>query len=972
MMSAGQHFSLCKKKMPGHAVQFPRPGSQGGEQLPLPLKARGSNVNFIKDKRNLQQSASAGGLRCKNGPLVRMQRRHSTGNASSLIEESSNMHSLVKRSQGLSSCDILKSKINFDVIYDPPPTLSNIPQWHQDLQKSRSVVRLPALGPVAAALKGETSPQSSTECSTTCSPKSNSSSPLAGIMQRRHSTGNMKSLFNGSDVCSNMPTSPKHSEGLSSSDDEEESLADSFVVKHAPTIGEAVQRFQRSRFSDGEYSRMLTAYRRFTDGEDDLDKDCLDLVVSHLGFILTSEEDMKGVAKSAGARTSLDFDDLTTFLQGHAAGQKSIHAKAFNKEAHKQGNSGFTISLDEIASVMKELKIIVLGENLKELIERSGIENNLDASCDEVARIIAAYRVCEGFTVDQLKDAQEKFEEAAEEQTNGQRAIAIADLPNALLDLFGVHCVNHLRALVKIAGDALNYSGPLVHPVFFHEYLVWARQLKNAELLQLREHFDDAARDESSVISFEGLMAVMRKQGFTLNQPESHEFVEDAELPMEEGASFSFDDAYAYLTACRENDGFSRQDLAELKAAFAQFDTDGESELTTFQVLDLLRFMGYTVSVEDVERYANEVDFNGNGTMDVDEYLSLMRLHREDDLANVLKIFCLRAGGQEGRLPVETLHAALIEAQCCSPHCDVFDDICQGAIGELTVDLSFDEFRVLANKGRKVVMGAQRKKANFSDAEFKVLQGVFQKYDADGSGVLGQTQLLMLLHNCGMPMQKASQKRQAIEMLDSARTAALNAGISAEDVGEFGTSSATFCTMVHAWRIIARSNEPENVARVEKTRLACSLSLSEVEEFQKVYAQHVKQPLDPDSDSDSDAEEPEEALASSSGCKANRRLNAARNACPEPDTILEGILGMNPINEMLNFENFKKLLGNVSLEMGKAAADSLEKEMLALTGSTEGPLDFANFLSMMKWMLDTDFAHLNHLAATAAKRSVSE
>jgi len=211
--------------------------------------------------------------------------------------------------------------------------------------------------------------------------------------------------------------------------------------------------------------------------------------------------------------------------------------------------------------------------------------------------------------------------------------------------------------------------------------------------------------------------------------------------------------------------------------------------------------------------------------------------------------------------------------------------------------------------------------------------------------------------------------------LDIGRNAALDADISPEDVGELGTCSITFWAMVHTWRIIARHNESGNVARLEKTRLACSFSLSEVEEFQKVYSQHVKQEPDTDSDSDTDepvlVQRPRRGAASMPNldCGVRRKLITAINASPELDTTLEAILGMNPVEEMLNFESLRKLLGHLHLRLSPVTSDSLGKEVLALTGSPEGSLDFANFLFMMRWMLDTDFAHLND---TVAKNAVSE
>ena len=105
--------------------------------------------------------------------------------------------------------------------------------------------------------------------------------------------------------------------------------------------------------------------------------------------------------------------------------------------------------------------------------------------------------------------------------------------------------------------------------------------------------------------------------------------------------------------ACRENDGFGRRDLEELTVSYSKFDTEGEGEITTSQVLVLMRYLGYQCKLDDVVHYAKDVGLNGNDTMGVNEYLRLMRLHCEDELDHVSIVFCRHAGfkGKEGRLP---------------------------------------------------------------------------------------------------------------------------------------------------------------------------------------------------------------------------------------------------------------------------------------------------------------------------------
>jgi Ca2+-binding EF-hand superfamily protein len=763
-------------------------------------------------------------------------------------------------------------------------------------------------------------------------------------------------------------------DGETKDDSENTGLPDiSFVVPDSPTFMEALQRFQSGTLFDNEVRRIHRAFRRFTGKEEDLGKESLDLVTSHLGYILVPEDDMEIMANNVSDMSSFDVEELLSFLQGCSSGQTELVEAAFQKQVSAEESTTGTISLDGLAVVMKELHLITLRDNLNELLHRASISDKISFTLDDVARVLAAYRTCEGFTGEALKEAQEKYDEATEE-----KPLTVLDLPNALLDFFGVHCVKQLRELVEAAGEALSYCGTHTCPVSFHEYLVWARHLQNAFLLELCEHFENEDGDEDGKVTFDEMIDVMKRQGFTLSRVEAIEFIEAAGLEMEEDTLYSFDDVHSLLESCRENEGFMEKDLEELKDVYKKFDTEEEGELTTLQVLDLLRFLGYQVQVSEVEYYAKQVDFNLNGTMDEDEYMRLMRLHREDEIADMQRVFFHCVGSCHGRLPFGSLHDALKAAKCCSSHCDVFNDICQAAsIDENTVDFSFDEFRVLADQGRKSVKLAQRKKANFSDAEFAVLQQAFVEFDTLGEGKLEHGRLLMLLHSCGVPVQTEETQRWGVDMLDKARENARRADLCEDMVGKVGTGSITFWSMIHAWRMITRTNEEKTVARFEDARAMCNFSVAEAEEFRKIFTEKT-QPVDSEERVEAPAPEersnsrrrsmPDLYTATPKDMQETTRqmLDTAKTSDAVKHRLTpQQVIGTN--EALMSFHDLKQILGLLHLKLGPKHVYLLEQEMYTLTGDNEGALDFPNFLRIMRWMLDTDFAHLNNAAATVAK-----
>jgi Ca2+-binding EF-hand superfamily protein len=153
---------------------------------------------------------------------------------------------------------------------------------------------------------------------------------------------------------------------------------------------------------------------------------------------------------------------------------------------------------------MRELQLVVLQKPMQEILQRAGLAEKETLDINDVVRVVAAYPVCQGFTSAELEKAQESFEEAAQNE-----CLSIADLPNALLDFFGVHCITNLRKLVSDAGTALQEQGLRESPVSFAEFLSWAQQLQNSELLELHESFQAFTIHGDIHITAEALLNLM-------------------------------------------------------------------------------------------------------------------------------------------------------------------------------------------------------------------------------------------------------------------------------------------------------------------------------------------------------------------------------------------------------------------------------------------------------------------------------
>ncbi|XP_053280251.1 troponin C, skeletal muscle isoform X1 [Pleuronectes platessa] len=97
----------------------------------------------------------------------------------------------------------------------------------------------------------------------------------------------------------------------------------------------------------------------------------------------------------------------------------------------------------------------------------------------------------------------------------------------------------------------------------------------------------------------------------------------------------------------------SEEMLAEFKAAFDMFDTDGGGDISTKELGQVMRMLGQNPTREELDEIIEEVDEDGSGTIDFEEFLVMMvRLLKEDqagkseeELAECFRVFDKNADG---------------------------------------------------------------------------------------------------------------------------------------------------------------------------------------------------------------------------------------------------------------------------------------------------------------------------------------
>lgn len=88
----------------------------------------------------------------------------------------------------------------------------------------------------------------------------------------------------------------------------------------------------------------------------------------------------------------------------------------------------------------------------------------------------------------------------------------------------------------------------------------------------------------------------------------------------------------------------TEEQLNEFREAFALYDKDGDGTITTLELGKVMRSLGQNPSVEELQNMINEIDQDGNGIIDFEEFVIMMRRNlqnknSEQELRNAFKVF---------------------------------------------------------------------------------------------------------------------------------------------------------------------------------------------------------------------------------------------------------------------------------------------------------------------------------------------
>ena len=144
---------------------------------------------------------------------------------------------------------------------------------------------------------------------------------------------------------------------------------------------------------------------------------------------------------------------------------------------------------------------------------------------------------------------------------------------------------------------------------------VIAKSLSTSEIEGLKELFHSIDTDGSGTITFEELQESLEKQECALPKGEIESMMREMDLDGDGTINY-----HEFVTATLNQAQLEKDD--NMRKAFRYFDKDGNGSISLDELKEAAK--EFSMSESDMEEVLKEVDTNGDGSIDYEEFLHMM------------------------------------------------------------------------------------------------------------------------------------------------------------------------------------------------------------------------------------------------------------------------------------------------------------------------------------------------------------
>ncbi|XDV19579.1 hypothetical protein PO909_025026 [Leuciscus waleckii] len=149
------------------------------------------------------------------------------------------------------------------------------------------------------------------------------------------------------------------------------------------------------------------------------------------------------------------------------------------------------------------------------------------------------------------------------------------------------------------------------------------RELSQPELDELSEAFKEFDYDQDGYLNYKDLAECMRTMGYMPTEMELLEIIQ--QIKMRLGGLMDFDDFCELMGPRMMVETADMLGLKEIKSSFLQFDTDGDGKISLDEMKEAVKnLLGEKLKKGELEEILKELDLNGDGTVDFEEFVMML------------------------------------------------------------------------------------------------------------------------------------------------------------------------------------------------------------------------------------------------------------------------------------------------------------------------------------------------------------
>ncbi|CAK0794695.1 unnamed protein product [Prorocentrum cordatum] len=376
---------------------------------------------------------------------------------------------------------------------------------------------------------------------------------------------------------------------------------------------------------------IRSAFSQFDDDRDgEVHKENLPAMLKHLGC-RPGASDTEQLAQQQTQYSTVSYEEFVDFLrQYHELDCSKLRELFLGADVNKDGS----MDLPELHALLNRLGFALSQQATVEALQELDHDMNTVLSFSEFIGLRDYLQQNEGMTKADVEELRELFEKVKENTTSGANTI-------------------------KECWRICNYLG---YPIAEHEFsqivrttdldcdlsegMAWGDLLKIIRRIRERERSSLSALAskhgaDNQTFPISELSTVLADFGYMVSEEAIFECLDKFD-EVEEEDTLTVDELAIFLREYRKVEGFTNAEIEEFERAFmeqSQADAAGMEGLDTLATGRVLRWFGIATTLQQVQTLLEQLDFDGSGRLEFNEFVKLMRRIHQEQATRVRRLF---------------------------------------------------------------------------------------------------------------------------------------------------------------------------------------------------------------------------------------------------------------------------------------------------------------------------------------------